>query len=76
MKSEKGSVTILVLVVLLIITAFIIGLYILNKNRISETQINQARIEKNYDETQEIDQIYEEVLSNEEINGGENEDQI
>mgnify|MGYP005764376625 FL=1 len=76
MKSEKGSVTMLVLVVLLIITAFIIGLYILNKNRISETQINQARIEKNYDETQEIDQIYEEVLSNEEINGGENEDQI
>lgn len=76
MKSEKGSVTILVLVVLLIITAFIIGLYILNKNRISEAQINQARIEKNYDETQEIDQIYEEVLSNEEINGGENEDQI
>ena len=76
MKSEKGSVTMLVLVVLLIITAFIIGLYILNKNRISEAQINQARIEKNYDETQEIDQIYEEVLSNEEINGGENEDQI
>ena len=76
MKSEKGSVTILVLVGLLIITAFIIGLYILNKNRISETQINQARIEKNYDETQEIGQIYEEVLSNEEINGGENEDQI
>ncbi len=67
MKSEKGSVTLLVLVVLLIITAFIVGLYMLNSNKISEVQINQAIIEKNYDETENIDQIYERVLDNEEI---------
>ena len=67
MKSEKGSVTLLVLVVLLIITAFIVGLYMLNSNKISEVQINQAIIEKNYDEKENIDQIYERVLDNEEI---------
>ena len=67
MKSEKGSVTLLVLVVLLIITAFIVGLYMLNSNKISEVQTNQPIIEKNYDETENIDQIYERVLDNEEI---------
>ena len=76
MKSEKGSVTLFVLIILLVITAFFIGIYILNKNKILEAQINQARIEENYNNMKEIDQIYEEVLSNEEINGGENENKI
>lgn len=75
MKSEKGSVTLFVLIILLVITAFFIGIYILNKNKILEAQIDQAKIEENYN-TKEIDQIYEEVLSNEEINGGENENKI
>ncbi len=76
MKSEKGSVTLFVLIILLVITAFFIGIYVLNKNKILEAQINQARIEENYNNTKKIDQIYEEVLSNEEINGGENENKI
>ncbi len=73
MKGEKASVTLFVLVILLIITAFIIGIYILNKNKILNIQTDQAKIVENYDNTKEIDQIYEEVVSNEKSNGGENE---
>ena len=45
MKSEKGSVTLLVLIILLVITAFFIGIYILNKNK------NWLIIDKDFNKT-------------------------
>lgn len=61
-KSEKGSITILVLTTMLVVVGVITFAYtsVMNKNSSQEREID--RIQEEYNQTSSIDQIYEEIL--------------
>ena len=64
MKNERGSITIFVLTMCLFVTMALVGLMTANKNKLREQEKQQRLIERQYNEENRIDEIYERAVKN------------
>lgn len=72
-KSEKGSITIYVLCICLLISVVLIGIFMRNQAKLISQKRQQQIIEEQYNKDDKIDEIYEETINNLQIMEEEDE---
>lgn len=64
LRNERGSITIFVLAMCLLVTMSLVGLMTASKNKLRQQEKQQKLIEEQYNEEKRIDEIYEKVVRN------------
>lgn len=60
-RSEKGSITLLIIVLCILITIVLLGIYVSNMNKLNNILEQEKHIRDSYNQDSQIESVYQKV---------------